>query len=324
MSLFGVRPFFRTASESSSDAETNEAVSVSLSDLVRLSRPAAGVPWHRSTIRALRSGSYLARLRGRGMEFDETRLYTPGDDARNLDWKVTARTGTAHTKLFREERERPVFFSVDYRASMYFATRGVFKSVMAARLAALLAWSAQRHGDRIGGQIFSEGSAAEFKPQHGRRAVLHLLKNLADAHGAARPAGSSDGAETELQQALERLVLHVRPGSLVFLFSDFRKLNRTGESRLIRLARHSDVVPVMLYDPLESALPPAGHYRFSDGAREVAVDTGDQSGRWRYHERFQQRLDGLETLARRHRMRFIACRTTDDPLQILQLAMQSV
>ena len=88
------------------------------------------------------------------MEFDESRLYQPGDDIRNMDWRVTARTGKPHTKLFREERERPVFVWVDYRAPMFFATQGVFKSVFVARMAALIAWNAVQQGDRIGGLIF--------------------------------------------------------------------------------------------------------------------------------------------------------------------------
>ena len=116
----------------------------SLEELIALSRPAGGLRLARPTARALQSGQYFSRFKGRGMEFDETRLYTPGDDVRHLDWRVTARTGKAHTKLFREERERPVFLSVDYRASMFFATRGMYKSALAARLAALIAWSARR------------------------------------------------------------------------------------------------------------------------------------------------------------------------------------
>ncbi len=315
--------FFQAQSERPAQHVADEAVEVSLGSLLQLSRPAAGVSLHRSAIRALQSGGYLARFRGRGMEFDETRLYSAGDDIRSLDWKVTARTGKPHTKLFREERERPVFCSVDYRASMFFATRGAFKSVRAAQLGALLAWSAHHHGDRIGGQLYSETHTAEFKPQHGQLAVLHLLKTLADARQGTNASRRGVPAGAALQQALERLSLHARPGSLVFLFSDFRKLNQAGESSLIRLARHCDVATVLIYDPLESRLPPTGHYRFSDGTREIAFDSADSRTQAHYRERFEQRCDRLTSLARRHRMRFIACCTTDDPVQVLQRAMQS-
>ncbi|MEQ8659878.1 MAG: DUF58 domain-containing protein, partial [Gammaproteobacteria bacterium] len=100
--------------------------------MVALAGQARALPGFARPLRARHSGQYLSRLRGRGMEYDESRPYQPGDDIRQIDWRVTARTGRPHTKLFREERERPVFLCVDYRHGMFFATQGVFKSVQAA------------------------------------------------------------------------------------------------------------------------------------------------------------------------------------------------
>ena len=114
----------------------NELVAVSLKNLLDLAPQAAGLSLNISHKQSAQSGGYLSRFKGRGMEFDEVRLYQPGDDVRSIDWKVTARTDKPHTKIFREERERPVFISVDNRLTMQFATRGVFKSVQAAKLAA--------------------------------------------------------------------------------------------------------------------------------------------------------------------------------------------
>lgn len=290
----------------------NEAVRPSLDELIRLSRPAAGLALARPTVRALQSGQYLSSFKGRGMEFDETRPYAQGDDVRHLDWRVIARTGEPHTKLFREERERPVFLAVDYRAAMFFATRGLFKSAMAARLAALIAWSARRHGDRIGGQIFSEAGRVEFKPEHGHRAVLRLLKSLVD-----RSVPATEGhPETALEDALSRLPRHARPGSLVFVFSDFRHLNAAGEAALSRLARHCDGVLAMVFDPLEQALP-LGRHRYGHGGRDVVVDADARTAA--EHERhFRERYERVRLLAERHRMRFVPCRTIDDPLLVLQ------
>ncbi|MGX2038667.1 DUF58 domain-containing protein [Methylocaldum sp. MU1018] len=283
-----------------------------LEDLIRLSQPAAGLALARPTARALQSGQYLSAFKGRGMEFDETRPYTQGDDARNLDWRVTARTGKPHTKLFREERERPVFLTVDYRSSMFFATRGMFKSVMAARLAALIAWSARRHGDRIGGQIFSEAESVELKPEHGHRSVLRLLKTLVD-QANPQTAGAPDAA---LQDALMRLPRHARPGSLVFVFSDFRQLTAAGEASLSRLSRHCDLVLVFIFDPLEQRLP-TGSRRFSDGRRDVVLNA-DARTVDAYERSFQAREERLRELARRHGVRLVPCRTTDEPFLVLQ------
>ena len=283
-----------------------------LDELVGLSRPAGGITLSRPTAKALQSGQYLSRFKGRGMEFDETRLYMPGDDVRNLDWRVTARTGRAHTKLFREERERPVFLCVDYRASMFFATRGMYKSAMAARLAALIAWSARRHDDRIGGQVFSEAGSTELRPDHGHAAVLRILKVLVDA---AEPRQGKDAA-LALEEALAHLPRHARPGSLVFVFSDFRGLNAAGESALGRLARHCDAVLVMIHDPLEQRLP-LGQRRFTDGGGELTLQV-DRRVQADYAQRFADRHEQVQTLARRHGMRFVDCSTADSPLTVLQ------
>lgn len=297
----------------SSSLTTGDPVRPSLSELIRLSQPAAALNLTRSTVRALQSGQYLSRFKGRGMEFDETRPYTQGDDARNLDWRVTARTGRPHTKLFREERERPVFLSVDYRSAMFFATRGMFKSALAARLAALIAWSACRHGDRVGGQIFSAGARQEFKPEHGHRAVLRLLGALVDR--AETPAQEGDPA-LAFTDALLRLPRHARPGSLVFLFSDFRRLEAEGEAALARLGRHCQAVLVLLYDPFEQHLPP-GRLRYTDGGRELQLDGVPRTAA-EHQQRFLDRLERVRGLALRQGFRFVSCATTDDPLLVLQ------
>jgi uncharacterized protein (DUF58 family) len=295
----------------------SDPVRPGLDELIRLSQPAAGLNLSRPTVRALQSGQYLSSFKGRGMEFDETRPYTQGDDVRNLDWRVTARTGRPHTKLFREERERPVFLTVDYRASMFFATRGMFKSALAARLAALIAWSARRHGDRIGGQIFSEGGSLEFRPEHGHKAVLRLLKALVDSGQPTPAEGSSDAA---LEQALIRLPRHARPGSLAFVFSDFRHLNAGGEAALSRLARHCDGVLVLVFDPLEEILP-LGRHRYRIGERDLVVDA-DLRTAAEHKQRFQARYQAVRKLADRHGLRFVSCATTENPLLVLQRSSQ--
>jgi uncharacterized protein (DUF58 family) len=295
---------------------SKDSVRVTLPSLILLNQSAAGLKLRHGNCRAAQGGNYLSSFKGRGMEFDETRLYTPGDDARHMDWRVTARTGKAHTKLFREERERPVFLSVDARVAMFFATRGVFKYVQAARLAALTAWSAQLHGDRIGGQVFTEGGGIELKPEHGRRAVLHLLQKLVEAEPS--PAISPS---TGLDQALARLVHHARPGSLVFVFSDFRGLGSAGEFSLMRLRRHCDVALVFLSDPLESQLPASGRYRFAHAGRELTLDTSPATAQ-AHAGRFAQRLESLAQIALQQRMRFVSCLTTDDPLTVLRESLR--
>lgn len=292
----------------------DEATRVSLPSLVDLSQAAATLHFRHKGVRSAQGGNYLSSFKGRGMEFDETRPYTPGDDIRNLDWRVTARTGKTHTKLFREERERPVFIAVDGRAGMFFATRGVFKSVLAARLAALVAWSAVHHGDRVGGQLFSESGSRELKPEHGRRSVLRFLRAISALEPAASSATAPDKA---FDEALARLFRHARPGSLVFVFSDFRQLTAAGEASLVRLSRHCDLALGFISDALERSLPDHGRFRFADGERDLLLDASPALAA-AHALRFEQRRDRIKTLARQHAMRFIPCDTRDDPLSVLR------
>ena len=298
----------------------NDLVSVSLKTLINLAKPACGLNLHRLTIRAQQSGGYLSAFKGRGMEFDETRLYQQGDDIRSIDWRVTARTGKTHTKLFREEREKPVFISVDNRPAMQFATRGVFKSVQAKKLAALLAWVANQQGDRIGGQVYSQSSCKELKPQNGKHSVLHFLNALVIADNSA-------GDEFDLAKALARLAQHARPGSLVYVISDFRGINNQTENYLLKLSEHCDVVLIFIYDPLEKGLPAQGRFRFTDGQphnqKEVVIDTSDKQRISNYQLRFEERLQKLKRIALRRGLALVQCSTQDDPVQCLRKPLES-
>lgn len=290
--------------------KANERVSVNLKMLINLANPASSLKLFHSRIRSIQSGSYLSPIKGRGMEFDEVRPYQAGDDIRSIDWRVTARTGKTHTKLFREERERPVFISVDYRNSMQFATRGVFKSVQAAKLTAILAWLAQRHGDRIGGQVFTDNNCRELKPKNGKQAVLHLFNALVAPSEKKRPIN--------FEQVISRLTHHVKPGSLVYIISDFRGINAAVENHLSKLARHCEVVMILVYDPLESHLPTKGCYRFTDTNKDILVNTSDKQRVLNYQQKFQQHIENLQTLSKKLAIRLIQCASNDDPLQSLK------
>ncbi len=293
------------------DLVTNELISVQLKTLINLAKPASQLKFKQSSIRSRQSGGYVSKFKGRGMEFDEARLYQPGDDIRSIDWRVTARTGKTHSKIFREERERPIFISVDNRRTMRFATRGVFKSVQAAKVAALLAWAAQHQGDRIGGQIYTDTSCQEIKPQNGKHAVLRFFNALIKASSIPHP-------DMTLSHALMRLVQHARPGSLVYIISDFRGLDSASENHLAKLSRHCDVILIQIYDPIESQLPHKGRYRFTNNDKTVVIDSSDNQRILSYQKHFQDRLIFLQTLSKKLGIVFFQCSTTDDPFEVLR------
>jgi uncharacterized protein (DUF58 family) len=255
------------------------------------------------------AGSRASRFRGRGMEFAEVRAYQPGDDMRSIDWRVTARTGRPHSKLFEEERERPIWLLVDLGASMRFGTRSAFKSVAAARAAALLAWQAHAEGERVGGSVVAPGFRAELPPGRTRHQLLRLL----DALAAGTAADGELPSETLVAQ-LERLAPHFRSGSRVVLVSDFYSLGEGLTLALRRLARRCDVTLVHVFDPLESTPPPVGRYRVSDG-REIRTVASGRDSAWQRaiaHE-FEARKSALQELARSCRMQRVALRTNDSP-----------
>jgi uncharacterized protein (DUF58 family) len=297
----------------------SEYTTVSLKMLVDLARPAAGLTFHKRAIRAKQSGGYISRFKGRGMEFDEARLYQAGDDIRSIDWRVTARTGKTHTKIFREERERPVFISVDCRTTMQFATRGVFKSVLAAKIAALLAWTAHHHGDRIGGQLFFDENCHELKPQNGKQAVLHFLNALIKTHPPRPPLKEGELSNfNDLEPVLNRLLHHVRPSSLVYIISDFRGLTAEAETLLAKLAKHCDVVLMFIYDELEATLPNAGQYRFTQNGQDVIFDANVKKS-LDYQQHFLAKQTHLQDLAKQRNMIFISVNTQADPLACLKI-----
>ena len=296
--------------------DADDIVRISQSSLIGLNRDAGQIQLRSANIRAQFNGQYLSAFKGRGMEFDESRPYQPGDDIRAMDWRVTARTGKAHSKVFREERERPILLWVDYRETMFFGTQQHFKSVLAAKIAALLAWSAANNGDRLGGLIFSGQSHVELRPSRGKSASLHFIKQLAQ-----HPAWSKDHNHKEQNQgaadALARLQRVSKPGSLVFLISDFRNMDELSWSRVSLLRRHSDVVFISIHDPLEEHLPPAGIYKVSDGENEVNLNTYDRFEREQYHQRYLVQQDLLQSKCRKLGMRYISISTQDNYLQAL-------
>jgi uncharacterized protein (DUF58 family) len=224
--------------------------------------------------------------------------------------------------LFREERERPVLVMVDLRASMHFATRGCFKSVIGSRAAALLSWAAHHRGDRLGGLIFGDTTHRELKPKLGRRAALRFVHELVghtDWQTRERSAGAN--GEQQLTQAMSALRRVARPGSLIVILSDFQDLSRSAQSYLSSIARHNEVLAVFINDPVERELPPPGRYRLVAGAAELAIDTHVKTARRDYANAFERRRQALETFCQRYGIHLLPLSTEDDPVSALQTAL---
>lgn len=228
----------------------------------------------RGLVTSIFGGEYQSVFRGQGMEFSEVREYEPGDDVRNIDWNVTARTGQPHVKKHVEERELTVLLVVDLSGSEQFGTRHRFKADLAAELAAVLALSAVRNNDRVGLLIFSDHVEHVVPPRKGRRHVLRLIRDLL----AFRPRGRG----TDIPSALDYAARLLPHRGIIFLLSDFAPQSDTGvavrrrfEKTLRLVSRRHDVIGVAISDPAELDLPDVGIVAVEDPETgEVAyVDT---------------------------------------------------
>ena len=296
---------------SSNDKPAEGITWISPQSLIQLRLHASPTMLNSSIIHAKQGGAYLSSFKGRGMEFDESRIYQAGDDMRNMDWRVTARTGEAHTKIFREERERPVLLWLDLNASMMFATRNKFKSVIAAELAALIAWSAAKNNDRLGGLIFSSEEHVEIKPRRGKAAVLDFIGRCTK-HTAWLKGPSAAVSERNMMTAVARLRKVAHPGSLIFMISDFRGLDENSYSHIANIARHNDIVMIKIHDPIEAELPVSGDYKLTDGINELQIHTANKKLRDDYHRRYVDNDDQLKTFCRQNRIHLIQLSTADD------------
>lgn len=295
------------------------ATNIEFSELMAMQHQAASLAVRRKYIRAAMSGAHVSRLRGRGMEFDEVRVYQPGDDVGSIDWKVTARKGVTHVKLYREERERPVLLCLDYRSSMFFATQGALKSVVATQAAALLAWHGIGHGDRLGGMIFSGETHTEIKPMRGKRGVLGLFHQCVK-HPAWQHA-SQAVVQPELDLLTRKLRYTSKHGSLIYILSDFRGLTAQAVADLAQLARHNDVVLISVVDKLEQTFPKSGTYPVFDGQQYFHIQATPQlRGQWKAHfDAHQAKLDALQI---KYGISHITLHTDDDVANTLAQSLR--
>ena len=305
-------------SSKSTQPELDGVVSVSLQSLIRLGGKAQYLTSPRSIIRASLQGLHLSPFKGRGMDFAETRPYEDGDDVRNLDWRVTARSGKLHTKLFQEERERPVLLCIDLQPPMFFATRGAFKSVIAAQAAALLAWNAWKAGDRVGGLIFDGENIHEVRPLRNRSRLLHLLKMISEAT-LRHPRAQTPQVQTQqLSETLSNLRRVVTPGSRIFLLSDFHGIDDVVRKQLAVLAHRSDLYLLMISDPMEQQFPAAGQWRVTDSRRFLQLDFSRKKARVDYQKQSTSRVEQMQQLAHKHHFSLIQLSTQDDIFLTLQ------
>ena len=235
------------------------------------------------------AGEYHSVFKGMGMEFDEMRPYSPGDDVRRIDWNVTARMNTPYIRKYQEERELTVFLAVDASGSSDFGTTGQFKRELAAELAAVLSFAATTNNDKVGLLIFTDKPELIVPPRKGKRHVLRMVRDLL--------VFTPEGRGTSIESALDTINRVVKRRSIIFLISDFLVEPESLRRPLAATNRRHDVIALDLYDPMEHQIPDVGLMALEDAETGELewVDTSNKA--WR--EAFEARTLDLEQQKRR-------------------------
>ncbi|WP_372876232.1 DUF58 domain-containing protein [Pseudomonas sp.] len=296
---------------------TQPGVRVNLAELIEMRHRVREVqlfstPAQRSPL----IGLHHSKLRGRGVDFDQVRVYQAGDDVRSIDWRVTARTQEPHTKLFHEERERPIYILVEQSPRLFFGSGLMFKSVLAAQAASLIGWAALGHNDRIGGLVFGDQEQHEIKPRRSKQSLLQLLNRLARANQAL--SSDMQASRDSFGLALRRAREVLRPGSLAVIICDERTLGDNSEQQLNLLARHTDLLLLPISDPLDHALPAAGLLRFAERAAQLELDTHDAGLRQAYRAQGEARLARWQRLAQKLGVPLLALSTQREMIEQLR------
>ena len=270
-------------------------------ELMRLRFKASGFSFlPRQPVHSVLSGRHASRLRGRGLNFEELRNYLPGDDTRNIDWKVTARTREPHVRVYTEEKDRTVWLLVDQRVSMFFGSRWKMKSVIAAEAAALACWRVLAQGDRVGAAVFDDQDITIISPHRSAERVSQILKCVVQKNHGLNANPRNPPSPDMLNRAVQKVARLARHDCLVCIISDGTGLDAQTRRHITRLTAHNDVLSLFVYDPLEQAIPDAGRLVFSDGERQVEFNSSERRLREAYAADFEQRMERMRETSRRH------------------------
>ena len=300
------------------DTAYPEHVFVSLQNLLKMEHIASGFSFlaKKQKVRSILGGKHASKLRGRGLDFEEVRNYVAGDDIRNIDWKVTARTQKTHSRVFSEEKEKPALIVVDQSKSMFFGSQKRTKSVVAAELAALAAFRIQKEGDRVGGVVFADDGLDIIFPKRDRRNILRFLERIVTRNRNLHNTNpvDIDVALKEVFQKIRNIVTH---DFLVIIISDFHRYSPEVIKNIMYTSQHNDVVLFKVYDPMEREIPTTKMIA-GDAEKQVVVDGSKKAIKEKFEKGFDSDYENFEGQMKKHRIPLILVDTVSDVDQQLK------
>ena len=289
-----------------------ENVFVSLSELLSMESVSRGFSFlaNKQRVKSILGGKHASKLRGRGLDFDEVRNYVPGDDVRNIDWKVTARTQKTHLRVFTEEKEKPALIIVDQTKSMFFGSQHKTKSVVAAELAALSAFKVAKEGDRVGGIVFGDKGTDIVLPKRNRKNILFFLEKLSKRNKELIDS-KPEGFENRLNAVFSKIRNVVTHDFLVVIISDFHRYSEEVVKQISYLSAHNDVVLAKVYDPMERDLIPA-KFIGGDTQKQLSIDGLNTTLKKEFQKGFDKEYTKFEAEMRKHRVPIFKINTVED------------
>ena len=299
-----------------------EKVFVSLQDLLKMEHLSRGFSFlaKKQKVKSILGGKHASKLRGRGLDFEEVRNYVAGDDIRNIDWKVTARTQKTHSRVFSEEKEKPALIIVDQSKSMFFGSQNKTKSVVAAELAALVAYRIQKEGDRVGGVVFADNSVDIVFPKRNKQNILRFLEKIVQRNNELHELEPKryDDTLKEMLKKIQNIVTH---DFLIIIISDFQLYSPDIIKFIPRLSLHNDVILAKIYDPLEQKIPKT-KFIASNGKKQISVNGNNKNLKTKFESSFNNDFGAFKNQMRKHKIPALLFNTIDDiDLQLKEIMM---
>ncbi|TRZ42009.1 DUF58 domain-containing protein [Robertkochia solimangrovi] len=287
---------------SKEDQEYPADIFISLKEMLHLEHTGKNISLlaRNQPVNSVLGGRHASRIRGRGLDFEEVRTYVNGDDVRTIDWKVTARTKKTHVRVYKEEKEKPVFIVVDQSKSMFFGSVKKTKAVVAAEIAAIIAFSILNDGDRVGGMVFSDDGTDIVFPKRDRRNIMRFLETIEMRNHQLRDSDPVD-FEVALKEATQRIFNLVTHDFLVIIISDFFRQEESFLKSLARISRHNDVILAKVSDPLEIKLPDTDVI-FGDRQQQVSLISGQDNLRGAYQEAMEKEINQFRDRTKKYRI----------------------
>lgn len=285
--------------------EKSAGLSVTLEDLIKQQNYLPYLQIKNNLTTSTLTGEIKSALKGRGMELEEVRSYTYGDDIRDMDWRVTARKSEPFTKVYREEKDREITVLIDMSSSMVFGTRNELKTVSAAKILALLGWYSLKNKDRFGALIFDGKTSQYFKPQNNRQNLTAVFKSLAKTSVEVLH-NSGDG---DISEALKILQFNQKGHGIVFILSDFQKFDTQKIKQLATIAKSNKVCCINIFDVLEEVAPPSDEYSAEYKNQKLSFDTSSEEFKHEYQIYFSQKRESLRKSLQKFSCKYVEIRT---------------